>query len=61
VDAPALGRVGNAESSYTHFAYSYAGSAKEAHAKESRNRDAFVGIRDLDNRNELDPHIGLGR
>ena len=49
VDAPALGRVGNAESSYTRFAYSYARSAGEAYAKEWRNYDAFGGGHGLDN------------
>jgi hypothetical protein len=49
VDAPALGRVGNAESSYTRFAYSYARSAEEAYAKEWRNYDAFGGSHGLDN------------
>ena len=49
VDAPALGRVGNAESRYTHFAYSYARSAEEAYAKECRNYDAFGGSHGLDN------------
>ena len=49
VDAPALGRVGNAESSYTHFAYSYACSAEDAYAKEWRNYDAFGGSHGLDN------------
>jgi hypothetical protein len=49
VDAPALGRVGSAESSYTRFAYSYARSAEEAYAKEWRNYDAFGGSRCLDN------------
>ena len=50
--APALGRVGNAESSYTRFAYSYARSAEEAYAKEWRNYDAFGGSRRLDNENQ---------
>jgi hypothetical protein len=49
VDAPALRRVGSAESSYTRFAYSYARSADEAYAKEWRNYDAFGGSRSLDN------------
>jgi hypothetical protein len=49
VDAPALGRVGNAENSYTRFAYSYARSAEEAYAKEWRNYDAFGGSHGLDN------------
>lgn len=46
---PASARVQSAESSYTHFAYSYAGSADEAYAKEWRNFDAFGGARGLDN------------
>jgi hypothetical protein len=49
VDAPALDHVGNAESSYTRFAYSYARSAEEAYAKEWRNYDAFGGRHALDN------------
>ena len=49
LDAPALGRVGNAETSYTRFAYSYARSAEEAYAKEWRNYDAFGGSHGLDN------------
>jgi hypothetical protein len=49
VYAPALGRVGNAESSYTRFAYSYARSTEEAYAKEWRNYDAFGGSHGLDN------------
>jgi hypothetical protein len=49
VDAPALGRVGNVESSYTRFAYSYARSAEEAYAQEWRNYDAFGGSHGLDN------------
>ncbi len=52
VDAPALDRVGNAESSYTCFAYSYARSAEEAYAKECRNYDAFGGSHGLDNENQ---------
>ena len=49
VDAPALGHVDNAESSYTRFAYSYARSAEDAYAKEWRNYDAFGGSHGLDN------------
>ncbi len=49
VDVPTLGRVGNAQSGYTHFAYSYAPSAQEAYAKEWRNYDAFGGSHMLDN------------
>lgn len=52
LDAPALGRVGNAEASYTRFAYSYARSAEEAYAKEWRNYDAFGGNHGLDNKTE---------
>jgi hypothetical protein len=49
MDGPALGRVGNAETNYTRFAYSYARSAEEAYAKEWRNYDAFGGSHGLDN------------
>ena len=52
VDAPALARVGSAASAYTRFAYSYAGSATEAYAKEWRNFDAFGGSHGLDNDRE---------
>ena len=48
-EVAALGRVGSGESSYTHFAYSYAASSHAAYAKELRNHDAFGG---LDNRTE---------
>lgn len=56
VEVPALGRVGNAESSYTRFAYSYARSAEEAYAKEWRNYDTFGGSQGLDN--ETRPALG---
>ena len=49
LDRPALGRVQNAETSYTRFAYSYARSAEEAYAKEWRNYDACGGRHGLDN------------
>jgi hypothetical protein len=49
---PVSARVENAESSYTHFAYSYARSADDAYAKEWRNYDAFGGARGLDNDSE---------
>jgi hypothetical protein len=49
VDVPALARVGNADGGYTRFAFSYAGSAEEAYAKEWRNYDAFGGGHGLDN------------
>jgi hypothetical protein len=41
--------VGNADSAYTRFAFSYARSPEEAHAKEWRNYDAFGGGNNLDN------------
>jgi hypothetical protein len=53
ISAPALARVDSAASAYTRFAYSYAGSAGEAYAREWRNYDAFGGLRGLDN--ESDP------
>jgi len=59
LDAPALGRVGNANSSYTRFAYSYASSAEEACAKEWRNYDAFGGRHGLDN--ETQPIAAAGQ
>jgi hypothetical protein len=49
---PASAQVTNAESSYTHFAYSYAISADDAYAKEWRNYDAFGGTHALDNESE---------
>jgi hypothetical protein len=49
VYAPALGRVGTGESSYTRFAYSYADSAEAAFGKECRNYDDFGGSATLDN------------
>lgn len=53
--SPAWGRVGRAaQSSYTHFAYSYAPSAEAALAKEWRNYDDFGGCAGLDN--ERSPH-----
>jgi hypothetical protein len=58
VDMPALGRVGNVESSYTRFAYSYARSAQEAYAKEWRNYDTFGGSHGLDN--EAQPVLAAG-
>lgn len=47
--SPSPGRVTNAETRYTHFAYSYASCSEEAFAKEWRNYDAFGGNRELDN------------
>jgi hypothetical protein len=53
VDAPALGRVGNAESSDSRFSYGYARSAEDAYAKEWRKYGAFGRRYGLDN--ETDP------
>jgi hypothetical protein len=48
--APALDRVGiGVDSSYTCFAYSYAGSAEAAFEKECRNYHDFGGSGGLDN------------
>jgi hypothetical protein len=47
--APALGRVGVADSSYTRFAYSYASSAEAAFEKQCRNYSDFGGRHGLDN------------
>ena len=49
VGAPALARVSSSASAYTRFAYSYAGSASEAYAKEWRNFTDFGGSHGLDN------------
>lgn len=49
VHAPALAAVGNGETSYTRFAYSYAPSAEAAFEKECRNYDDFGGRGALDN------------
>lgn len=50
LDVPTQGRVGNGvDSSYTHFAYSYASSAEAAFEKECRNYDEFGGSDGLDN------------
>lgn len=52
VGMPTSARVENAESSYTHFAYSYARSADDAYAREWRNYDSFGGASGLDNEAE---------
>ena len=49
VSAPALAPVGNAETSYTRFAYRYARSAERAFEEECRNYDDFGGSGALDN------------
>ena len=49
LDAPALGRVGVVNGSYTRFAYSYAPSAEAAFERECRNYDDFGGSGELDN------------
>jgi len=55
---PALGRVRNAETGYTRFAYSYARSAEEAYAKQWRNYDAFGGSQGLDNETQPVSTVG---
>ena len=52
VDVPMPGRVGNADTGYTHFAYSYSLSAAEAFSKERCNFEDFGGRGVLDNQNE---------
>ncbi len=58
VGTPPLGRVGCIDSSYTHFACSYAQSVEEAYAKEWRIYDAFGGHRNLDNETPPTPPCG---
>jgi len=58
LDRPAAGPVQNADTSYTHFAYSYARSAEQAYAEEWRNYDAFGGSHALDN--ETQPVSAVG-
>jgi hypothetical protein len=51
--SPMLDRVGVcADCSYTHFAYSYAGSAEAAFVEERRNFEDFGGSGALDNEGE---------
>ncbi len=50
LDAPALGRVGVVDGSYTRFAYSYAPSAEEAFERECHNYDDFGRSGALDNK-----------
>ena len=52
MDVPMLGRVGNADTRYTHFAYSYSESATAAFEKERRNFEDFGGSGALDNQTE---------
>jgi hypothetical protein len=53
LDSPLLDRVGAcADSSYTHFAYSYAPSADAAFEEECRNFEDFGGSDALDNETE---------
>ena len=54
LDVPLLGCVGNADSRYTHFAYSYADSPTAAFEKERRNFGDFGGCWALDNQTEPD-------
>jgi len=52
LDSPVFGCVGNADSRYTHFAYSYADSPTAAFEKERRNFHDFGGCWALDNHAE---------
>jgi hypothetical protein len=52
VEVPMPGRVGSADTPYTHFAYSYSHSAAEAFGKERRNFEDFGGRGVLDNQAE---------
>jgi hypothetical protein len=52
LDSPIAGCVGNADSRYTHFAYSYADSPTAAFEKERRNFGDFGGCWALDNQTE---------
>jgi hypothetical protein len=52
LDAPALGRVGVVDGSYTRFAYSYAPSAETAFERECHNYDNFGRSGALDNEAE---------
>ena len=47
--SPTLDRVGNVDSRYTRFAFSYAASARAAFEKECRNYHDFGGSDGLDN------------
>lgn len=59
LDVPALARVGmNVDSSYTRFAFSYAGSAAAAFDEECRNYHDFGGGDGLDN--ESPPRLTPG-
>jgi len=55
VDVPMSGRVGNADTRYTHFAYSYSHSAAEAFGRELCNFEDFGGSGVLDNQAEPVP------
>lgn len=52
LDIPQLGRVGNVDTSYTHFAFSYSDSPAAAFEKERRNFEDFGGFETLDNQFE---------
>ena len=52
LDLPISGCVGNADSRYTHFAYSYSDSSAAAFEKECRNFEDFGGCWALDNQTE---------
>lgn len=52
LDVPMLGCVGNADTCYTHFAYSYSDSSAAAFEKERCNFEDFGGCGALDNQTE---------
>jgi hypothetical protein len=58
LDAPSLGCVGNSDTSYTRFAFSYASSAEAAFEKECRNYDHFAWSGELDNESPPTPIAG---
>jgi hypothetical protein len=52
LDVPLFGCVGNADTRYTHFAYSYSDSSAAAFEKERCNFADFGGCGALDNQTE---------
>ena len=56
--SPPLDHAVNDGNGYTRFAYSYAGSAEDAYAKEWRNYDSYGGRQELDN--EVQPSLAVG-
>jgi hypothetical protein len=52
LNAPLFGCVGNVDTRYTHFAYSYSNSSSAAFEKERCNFEDFGGCGTLDNQTE---------